>query len=534
MVQSSYEAKPYEKRILGSFFTPIEVASSLIQDICNQMKPSKYSEQIKVCDPFCGDGRLLTWIGKELITRFPDKDIYLEGWEIDPESAESAKKQISKMSNTYANISYKIILGDSFVRGVSPDCRFDIVITNPPWEAVKPDWRELKKYPDGVADDIKRQLKELDTKLAVDFPYSQPSRKFAGWGTNLSRVGLELSLGLLNNKGILGIVMPTSFFADLTSQKLRDHMFDKFLLKKATYYPAESHLFDLVDTEFATCLVINYPDDNSLDFAIFTDSGILDNGSVSLTSENISLLDGKIPIRFGSPPYSILDKFSNYVALNELSSKETNKIWGGREIDETRIKEKFTSGDGIPIMFSRDMERYKIRTQRSRLNQISRIHETNSSKFPRIVWRDIARPSMKRRMHATLVDKDILTGNSLGVLHFGNEDRKSLLCLLGVMNSFVFEYQVRTKLATNHITWGLIKNLRVPSLDILIKHKVNELVERISDGEGCELTLESMIAKLYGLDIKDYSVILESFDKLTENSREEMRRNFCELNIVGE
>lgn len=70
-------------------------------------------------------------------------------------------------------------------------------------------------------------LREFDDYLSRVLPYSQPKRKFAGWGTNLSRVGAELSLEICNKNGLVAIVMPASFFADEQSYILRE----KFLIQ---------------------------------------------------------------------------------------------------------------------------------------------------------------------------------------------------------------------------------------------------------------------------------------------------------------
>jgi hypothetical protein len=102
-----------------------------------------------------------------------------------------------------------------------------------------------------------------------------------------------------------------------------------------------------------------------------------------------------------------------------------------------------------------------------------------------------------------------------------------------VLNSFVFEYQIRAILATNHITWGVIKNLKVPNLDIMLKNDVNLLVHRIMKGGGSEIQLEALIAKLYGLEITDYSILLDAFDKINQDDKEKLKLTFRDLKLNG-
>ena len=45
-------------------------------------------------------------------------------------------------------------------------------------------------------------LARYDRELAEAFPLSQPSRKFSGWGTNLSRAGLEAAARLTKDEDI--------------------------------------------------------------------------------------------------------------------------------------------------------------------------------------------------------------------------------------------------------------------------------------------------------------------------------------------
>jgi len=122
-----------------------------------------------------------------------------------------------------------------------------VLLTNPPWEALKPDRRELKQLTPEARAAYVAALRSYDEQLARLLPQSQPDKKFSGWGTNLSRCGLEFSIRLLRPNGWCGIILPSSLFSDQVSVRLRRWLFHETSLRRLSAYPAEARLFGGVD-----------------------------------------------------------------------------------------------------------------------------------------------------------------------------------------------------------------------------------------------------------------------------------------------
>lgn len=153
----------------------------------------------------------------------------------------------------------------------------------------------------------------------------------------------------------------------------------------------------------------------------------------------------------------------------------------------------------------------------------------SNSNFVRIAWRDISRPSQKRRMIATIIPPNSLAGNSLGVVYYKSGSQDSLFSLLGIINSLCFEFQLRSFLATGHVSLSALRKTAIPSEKILLQHsELKQLV--ISCIEGCcdaELKIEAYVAKnIYKLDLNEFNKLLSSFDKIELAEKESLLRIF--------
>ena len=289
-----------EKHFSGRYYTPKKLALNLIETIVSQHKKRK-TKTLSVIDPFAGDGRLVKWLIEAYEASISsDVNWNITLWDVNHDGLITAEKEL-KGSAFSDRIKLNVMAGDAFVNAarnapLNYEDQFDFVITNPPWEVIKPDQRYLKKIPSfEERQQVVARLKCYDEFLKDNFPLSQPKTKFAGWGTDLSRVGLELCFNLSKSGGYVAIVLPNSFLADHKSSKIREHALSSTKLKNLTVYPAEARLFEGADVGAITCLFEKVAA-NSQSFEL----ELFDSEASSLSVSKISLTKQKLEQRKGN------------------------------------------------------------------------------------------------------------------------------------------------------------------------------------------------------------------------------------------
>lgn len=199
-------------------------------------------------------------------------------------------------------------------------------------------------------------------------------------------------------------------------------------------------------------------------------------------------------------------------------------------MDETRVKEKLLPTGKIEFAKGYMVDRYSFTSDQLFLNEEMVIPPPSSS-MSKVVWRDVSRDSQVRRIKATLLPPGFICGNSLGVVYGDESAIFSLKMLLAIMNSMIFEYQARSMLVSNHVSAGIVKQIRVPrpSVDM----DIIELVDKQLAGEDVEDAIELAVAHLYNLSADEYEIILDSF-KLEQEKRTNIVRQYREKSQDGE
>lgn len=524
---SPYGGKTLLERTTGRFYTPNLMAVDLANRIVQSLVPVAADKNLEltICDPFCGDGRL---VAEVLFAAAKRKALRGYRWkvklfDVDPDSTEQAASYITDVATALRiTITLEVTTGDTFLTDIDgADC--DVIVTNPPWEHIKPDARELREMSDRQQLEYKGLLRLRSQLLDQRFSYAASPGQWAGWGTNLARCGWELSLRMCKKGGVVGIVLPTTLLADQASANLRKYALSESTLLSIASYPAEARLFDRVDQAVTTIVSMrSTPNDGNQNASLRTfhsDLSVAADVRLRRNSEQLEMDAYALPVGFGAAASHLSEKLAHLSALNALESHRTGALWTGREVDETRMSEKVTAGTRHPFIKGKMIERHGIKVQPD-VSVRPEFVPTRSVTHERIVWRDVSRTSQARRMIATIIPANWVAGNSLHVAFFRDGDPLRLRALYAVISSYVLEFQVRTRLATGHVSLGVVRSARIP--DLTIDRTVKTLAEAATAalrGNGTDL-LEVTVAKAYGLQREDYAEMLNCFPKISPAERD--------------
>ena len=527
-IQTDFE----DEKFLGKFYTDYDIANKMMQILCKNYILNLFSSDIRIIDPFCGDGRLIISLLAELLKNpmLSCKKIFISIWDIDDVAVKEAKHAIEGfcISN---KMQYEIDFckTDAFVECENIQGTYDICVTNPPWGLLKPQKLFSKSNGKDVLNKYREAIEQYDLFMKDAFSLSQPSSKFGKWGTNLARCGTEVALRLIKRDGICGIVSPASLFNDQVSNKLRGWIFEKFKVINISYYPAELKLYGSADISSVTIVIKGGETDQSLNVRTYSNRDTYKEKKIDkAVFEYIKRTGYCIPLKTGIEAIPIMMNLEQLPSTKEFCDKAN--LHFTRELDETRVREKLLPAGNIEFAKGYMVDRYTFTGDSLFLNE-DMVIPPQSSYMSKVVWRDVSRDSQRRRIKATLLPPGYICGNSLGVICGNETDLPSLKMLLAIMNSMVYEYQARSMLVSNHVSAGIVKQIRVPQTDMVAG--IVELVDKQLHGEDVEDAIELAVAQLYNLSPNEYKIIVNSFD-LDDKKRTHILRQYCEKYEDGE
>lgn len=523
-----YNQKDLRTTSTGKFYTPEKIGRTLATEVAKKIRKNT-QETISIIDPFCGDGRLIVWLLDEI--KDVDKKLNIFLWDYDSEAVDVAYKNIQEYKGGkffIKQVEKKKTNSFSEFHRSSHEGKYDVVITNPPWDVLKPDPKELIHLSPDTKREYVKSLKSFSDELGRNFPTSRPASSYGGWGCNLGRIGTELSVRLANSSGVIGIVTQASLWGDQSSLPLRKWIFKSNNCDLINFYPAELRLFSGVDQSVTSLLINQGQTQGDLQINQYSSKKVINQiTKLELTKGLIEELNYTIPIAINLNDKQL--KILRYLRgskFSPLESLEKNgTIWLGRELDETGYN-TWTKKDGdILFVKGRMIARYETnaKEQSIYLSDEKKAILPTSIAYERIVWRDVARASQKRRIIASLIPPKSVTGNSLGVAFVRGADRKLLLCLLGVISSFAFEFQLRSLLSTGHISATALRRVSLPPLDRMQIEELADLVEKRMNGDvKTESKIEVTVAKYYSLSKDQFALVLDVFEKLSNDEKSEL------------
>jgi len=433
---------------------------------------------------------------------------------------------------------------------------FDIIITNPPWEALKPQAKEFFALHSDLVSKNKMRIEDFEkerNKLLQDaetrnawlsyqnsFPYqslyfrvtsqyinqiSLVNGKKQGTDINLYKLFTEQCYNLLGEGGQCGIVIPSGIYTDLGAKQLREMLFNKTQVTGLFCFENRKGIFENVDSRFKF-VVLTYEKGRQTqtfpaafmrkdvaELERFPKTGALEM-SVELvrrfSPESLSMMEFKNEI-----DVKIAQKMLKYPLLGERLEGTWNLVLAN-EFHMTNDSNLFRNEPGpgrLPLYEGKMIHqftiewskpRYWVDEKEGRTAVLGRKSDTGQRldyQVYRLGFRDIARNTDQRTLISTVIPP-AFHGNKLPTVKSVDENRNCLLSnqqqlfLCAIWNSLTVDWLLRTKVTTT-INFFYIYQLPVPRLpeqDVAFRMIVERTAKLICTSPEFQELWESVIS----------------------------------------
>jgi len=379
---------------------------------------------------------------------------------------------------------------------------FDVVFSNPPYYLLKVnkkanEQQKLNGYYVNLQSKVQNEINFFRTSGV--YQYSIEGM------LNYYQLSIEMILRLTKTKGQIGIICPSSLFADLTSAKLRKHILTSHKLHFIRYYPEVARLFENVSQS----TVIFYLQKNGKTDKIGIE--ISDNAfEIDLeTIKNVFPTNFEIPL-IDKIGWSILSKISQHKKVKDIPFIRnrrgeldltlykpfiTNKNTGWRLVRGNMISE-----NGV---IDKNGEFVEIE---SFLNKKSEDFKKNDYNKERLICQQISNVDMQKRLKFVFCEKTDILGNSCNYI-VSTRKEEDLKKLFFILNSELLNWRFKITSSNNHINNYELDELPIVELDSF----------DLSDFSKNE---NETICKLYGLTKAETNYILGNNKKKSETTFE--------------
>jgi hypothetical protein len=351
-----------------------------------------------------------------------------------PVGFNAAIKQITDW-NPYDQLKAAPFFDPDWMFGITDG--FDIVIGNPPYRIVP---------------------KEDPCKVLYDALYEVAQ----GGKRNLYHLFFELGIKLLKKKGALSYITPDTYFSGNDTEALRKLFVYNTDIVNIIHYTEKDKVFENVTQAVAVIVMLRQP--HRVEFPIITGNTIDVIQYSSLCPDNKFVFKGSNPIvdKMKKAAYKIGDVCDGYKGDVNLGLKKDYFTFKNEKGTLPLIR-------GVQIgkyTFSGNTEYcYKIALSR------------NDTALRRIVFQEVANMGLEYRIKATIL-QNVICGDSTNYVYSVKSDLSNE-CLLGIINSKAVNYYFKYFNQTNHVPIGEFKNIPFPSVGIIVKKRINDIVKNI-------------------------------------------------------
>ena len=507
----SAKRKKSKKNLIqnGAVYTQDSIAYFIVKNTLGKFEKSDF-DNIKILDFAIGTGRFyrqILTVLEEVYDMSKDDAIlhHVFGVDIDPMAvtisrliafSELKDKSISHLLTICNNIICKnaLIREQLFIdtEAISKeDCNglffsgFDAIVSNPPYLVLKPNKNKMTK--------------ESVDKINYMAKYFRNSNfyKYAIEGMlNLYQLSIESMIGMLKDKGELGVICPSTLFADISAAKLRKHLLSKHKVSFIKYFSEDDPLFDNVTQ--ATCIFNLTKNDNTNKISIEQDGKEYD---ISISSvKKLFPENWEIP-SIDKIEWDILSKLESISKMKECPYIRNKR----GELDLTLYKEYITLSPtdlrlvrGNMLTVNGIVDKNHEYVSRDFLSKKSPDYLKYDYGHQRLICQQISNQTQKVRLKFVLCQKNDILGNSCNYITVPDAMLSKVYALL---NSALLNWRFKITSTNNHIN-----NYELDELPII---DIEELSASIMESDP--ISRDKAICGLYGLDINETNYIISNY-----------------------
>jgi hypothetical protein len=470
---------------------------------------------------------------------------------------------------------------------------FDLIVMNPPWDAIKPEdddffslyhprFRRIRSKPEkkkvmkellkdkALSEAYKEYRKSIEDKVRFFKESGQYVRRGTG-DTNCWKLFLERSLNLAAESGSFALVVPSGIVTDEGGKQLREALFEDRI--RAMYeFENKNGIFPDVHRSYKFVLLVadKVAPPESFPAAFY----LHDVEALEGKTEQEKFLQISLNLIKKCAPESLsipeirnkrqLEVFSRLYENHPLISN-TAKGWTASlvtELHRTADSDLFkTDGKGWSLADGKSFHQFLCGYEKSQFSvdpskalqrmagcrEYEGINKQIHEKV-RLAFRGIASSTNVRTVIACILPPGTVSDHNVAVVVVkrGNERvtdssyYKIIAYLGGVLNSFVFDFLVRTRISI-YFSFFIFYQTPIPAkIDDPLAKRIGEISAKLSScderyddfasafgirptqitlREWIELTAElnALVAKHYGLSRDDLAVILESYEGFEED-----------------
>jgi Alw26I/Eco31I/Esp3I family type II restriction m6 adenine DNA methyltransferase len=318
---------------------------------------------------------------------------------------------------------------------------------------------------------------------------------------NYYQLSIEMIIRLAKSNGQIGIICPSSLFADLTSTKLRKHLLVSHRIHFIRYYPEAARLFENVSQSTVIFYLQKGGKTDKIVIEISNNTFEID----FVTIKNICPTNFEIPL-IGKTGWSILTKISKQKKMKEISFIRNRR----GELDLTLFKPFITTettgwrlvrGNMISddSVIDKNGEFVEIESFLKKKSNDFKLHDY---KKERLICQQISNIDIQRRLKFVFCEKTDILGNSCNYI-VSTRKQSDLKKLFYILNSGLLNWRFKITSSNNHINNYELDELPIVDLDSF----------ELNDFSNDENENNKTVCKLYGLTKTETNYILNTKKK---------------------